>query len=104
MATKGIRVFQGTIREYTPQTVLFYPLGMPDMTNRNAPVALGMRASGWTALAVRRLEGAETVELPADAAKAEVLYPIDLGIEVRAVPGKLMVRFPRPKMACVLRL
>jgi hypothetical protein len=76
---------------------------MPDVTNRNAPVAFGMRAPGWTALAVWRLEGADTVELPVEAAK-EILYPVDLGIELGTVEGKLSVRFPRPKMACILRL
>ncbi|MGO9776585.1 MAG: alpha-galactosidase [Terracidiphilus sp.] len=99
----GIKVYRETIREHIPQSVPFYPLGMPDVTNRNAPVALGMRAPGWTALAVWRLEGADTVEIPVDAAKAGILYPIGLGIEVHTVPGKLIVRFPRPKMACVLR-
>jgi hypothetical protein len=74
---------------------------MPDMTNRNAPVVLGMCALGWTALAVWRLEGADTVELPMQAAKAEILYPADRGIGVRAVLGKLIVRFPRPKMPCI---
>ena len=102
--TNGIRIYREAIRDHIPHAVPFYPLGMPDVTNRNAPVALGMRASGWTALAVWRLQGADTVELPIDAAKAEVLYPIDLGIDVRAVPGRLSVRFPRPQMACILRL
>jgi alpha-galactosidase len=102
--TNGIRIYREAIRDHIPHAVPVYPLGMPDVTNRNAPVALGMRASGWTALAVWRLQGADTVELPIDAAKAEVLYPIDLGIDVRAVPGRLSVRFPRPQMACILRL
>ena len=102
--TNGIKVYKETIREHIPQAVPFYPLGVPDMTNRTAPIGLGMRAPGWIAFAVWRLEGTDTVELSVDAAKAEVLYPIDLGIEVRVAPGKLMVRFPRPKMACVIRI
>jgi hypothetical protein len=63
-----------------------------------------MRASGWTTLAVWRLEGAETVELPMEAAQAEILYPGDLGIVVNAAKGKLSVHFPWTKMACILRL
>ena len=100
----GIKVYKETIREHIPQAVPFYPLGMPDVTNRNAPVALGMRAPGWTALAVWRLEGADTIEIPIEAAKAEILYPSDLGIAVGAARGKLSVRFPRKKMGCILRL
>jgi alpha-galactosidase len=102
--TNGIGVYKDTIREHIPQAVPFYPLGMPDMTNRTAPIALGMRAPGWSALSVWRLEGPDTVEIPLQAAKAEVLYPTGLGIEVRAAGGKLIVQFPRPKMACVIRL
>lgn len=102
--TSGIRVYKETIREHIAQAVPFYPLGMPDMTNAAAPIALGMRAPGWTALAVWRLEGADTVEIPLQAANAEILYPAGLGIEVRAVEGKLVVHFPRTKMACVIRL
>lgn len=100
----GIRIYKDTIRKHIPQAVPFYPLGMPDVTNHNAPVALGMRAPGWTSLAVWRLEGTDTVEVPMDTAKAEILYPSDLGLDVRAVPGKLIIRFPRTKMACILRL
>lgn len=102
--TNGIGIYKQAIREHIPQAVPFYPLGTPDVTNQNAPVALGMRAPGWTAIGVWRLDGADTVELPIDAGEAEVLYPIDLGITVRAVPGKLIVQFPRPRMACILRL
>jgi alpha-galactosidase len=102
--TNGIKVYKDTIREHIPQAVPFYPLGMPDVTNHTAPVALGMRAPGWTALSVWRLEGADTVEIPIDAAKAAILYPVDLGIELRPAKGKLLVRFPRTKMACILRL
>jgi alpha-galactosidase len=102
--TNGIRIYKEVIRSHTPYTAPFYPLGLPDVTNRKAPVALGMRAPGWTALAVWRLEGADTVELPMEASKAEILYPVDLGIEVNAAEGKLSVRFPRAKMACILRL
>lgn len=100
----GIRVYRETIREHIPQAVPFYPLGMPNVTNRNAPVALGMRAPDWTELAVWRLGGAETVELSMEAAQAKILYPVDLGIEVSAAKGKLSVRFPRTNMACILRL
>jgi alpha-galactosidase len=102
--TKGIEIYKTMVREHIPQALPFYPLGMPDVTNREAPVALGMRAPGWITLAVWRLEGADTVEVPMDAAKAEILYPADLDVEVRSVPGKLIVRFPRTKMACILRL
>src|ERR1017187_10036359 len=91
----GIRVYRETIREHIPQAVQFYPLGMSDVTNRNAPVALGMRAPDLPVLAVWSLGGAETVELSMKAAQAKILYPVDLGIEVNPAKRKLSVRFPR---------
>ena len=102
--TNGIRVYKEVIRGHIPHSVPFYPLGLPDVTNRMAPVALGMRAPGLTSLAVWRLEGSETVELPLLTAQAEILYPADLGIEVGVAKGKLSVRFPRMRMGCILRL
>jgi alpha-galactosidase len=102
--TNGIRVYKEAMRQHIPHAVPFYPMGLPDVTNRTAPVALGMRATGWSALAVWQLEGAETIELPMEAAQAEILYPSDLGIKVNASKGKLTVHFPRTKMACILRM
>jgi hypothetical protein len=72
------------------------------VTNHQRPVALGMRAPGWTALAIWRLEGSGTVELPLNTPNARVLYPDNLGIVVQAKEGRLTVHFPRPKMACIV--
>jgi alpha-galactosidase len=98
----GIRIYKDVIRKHIPEAAPFYPLGMPDVTNHSQPVALGMRAPGWTALAVWRLEGADTVEIPLQASNAHVLYPDDLGIQVEAKGGKLTTRFPRPRMGCII--
>jgi len=98
----GIAIYKDVIRKHIPEAVPFYPLGMPDVTNRERPVALGMRAPGWTALAVWRLEGAATVELPVHAPNARLLYPGNLGIDVQEKDGKLTIHFPRPRMACIV--
>jgi alpha-galactosidase len=100
--SNGIKVYKDAIREHIPAAAPFYPLGMPDVTNHERPVALGMRAPGWTAVAVWRLEGADIVELPLNAPNARLLYPGNLGIDVQGKDGKLTVRFPRPKMGCVV--
>ncbi len=102
--TNGIRTYKDMIRTRIPQAAPFYPLGMPDVTNRKRPVALGMRSPGWAAIAVWRLQGDDTVELDLDAPNARILYPDNLGIEVLSKQGKLIVRFPRPKMACIVVL
>ena len=102
--TNGIKVYKDVIREHISHAVPFYPLGMPDITSQHAPMALGMHSPGWTGLAVWRLDGPETIELPVDANHVQILYPIDLGIELRVSPGRLIIQFPRPKMGCVLRV
>jgi alpha-galactosidase len=98
----GIKIYKEVIRKHIGEAAPFYPLGMPDVTNRERPVALGMRAPGWTALAVWRLEGADTVEVPLQAANARRLYPDDLRIQIQSNGEKLTVRFPRPKMGCII--
>jgi hypothetical protein len=75
---------------------------MPDVTNRERPVALGMHAPAWTGVAVWRLQGSETVELPLNAPNARILYPDNLGIGIEAREGKLAVRFPRARMGCIV--
>jgi alpha-galactosidase len=100
----AIRIYKESIRQHIPQAIPFYPLGMPDVTNRQRPVALGMRAPGFTAIAVWRLEGDEAVELAVNAPKARLLYPNNLGIGVGTKGETLTVRFPRPKMACIVVL
>jgi alpha-galactosidase len=98
----GIKVYKEVIRKHIPQSVPFYPLGLPDVTDRKAPVALGMRAPNWTAVAVWRLNGPETVELPMEAVGAQILYPAGLSIDLQTANGKVVIRFPRPSMGCII--
>jgi alpha-galactosidase len=100
----GIRIYKEAIRQHIPEAVPFYPIGMPDVTNRQSPVALGMRAQGWSAVAVWRLDGAAIVDLSINAPNARLRYPDNLGIELRRKEGPLTVRFPRPRMGCIILL
>lgn len=101
---KAIAVYKREIRPYLPQTIPFYPLGMPDMHEKHKPVVLGMRSSQRTFVSVWRLEGSEICEIPIHAQDVVILYPSDLGITVEYTPQGLRVRFPRPYMACMLLL
>ena len=98
----GIRIYKDTIRKHIPEAVPFYPMGLPEVVNRERPVALGMRAPGWTAVAVWRLNGDSAVDVPINAPNARILYPDDLGIELQRKDGMLTVRFPRAKMGCIV--
>ena len=82
--TNGLRVYRDAIREHIHRAVPYYPLGMPNMTNRSAPIALGMRPPCWTALAVWRLEGPGTVEIPC--------RPRELRSFIRPVPVSTFTR------------
>jgi len=98
----GIRIYKEVLRKHTPQAVPFYPLGMSDITNPTAPVALGMRAPAQTLLGVWRLDGPATTRIPWTYAGPTLVYPSDLGIEIAASQGTLQIEFPRSRMACLL--
>jgi len=100
--TEGIRVYKEILRKHIPKAVPFFPLGMPDVTNSKAPVALGMRSPGRTLLAAWRIDGPATTKIPLAAPDAKLLYPTGLGIKVASAEGVLNVEFPRTRMACLI--
>ena len=99
---EGIRVYKEVLRKHIPAWIPFYPLGMSDVTDRNAPLALGMRSQESTVLGVWRVDGPATSKIPLASAKARLLYPVDLGIKVEVSGGTLNVEFPRTHMACLI--
>lgn len=98
----GIAVYKQQIRRHIPTFVPFYPLGMPDVTVPTEPAVLGMRGSERVFAAVWRRDGPADVPLPWRFGEAKLLYPVDLGIEVRRAESGVMVRFPRPQMGCIV--
>jgi alpha-galactosidase len=101
---KGLLVYKSRIRKHIANATPFYPLGMPDVTDHKTPIALGMHSPEATFIAVWRLGGSDEVRIPSKATEVELLYPTDLGISVRSAEGKMIVRFPRPQMGCILSL
>jgi alpha-galactosidase len=100
--TEGIRIYKEVLRKHIPASVPFYPLGTSDVTNRTAPLALGMRSPDQTLLGVWRVDGPATTKVPWTSATAKVLYPANLGVKVAIADGMLNVEFPRPHMACLI--
>ena len=98
----GIQVYKEILRKHIPTAVPFYPLGMSDVTNAKAQLALGMRSPGQTLLAVWRVDGPVTAKISLTATNAKLLYPTDLGIKVTLAEGTLSVEFPRTRMACLI--
>lgn len=99
---EGIRVYKEIIREYIPDAVPFYPLGMPDVTNTAKPVALGIKTSKRTFAAIWRLDGDADVRIRTSSGRVEIIYPTDLGIKIDQSAEDFVVSFPRPRMGCIL--
>ena len=98
----GIRIYKEVLRKHIPEAVPFYPLGTSDITNREAPIALGMRSPGRTLLGIWRIDGPATTKVPLTRGQAELIYPIDLGVSVTSTDGAVNIQFPRTRMACLV--
>jgi alpha-galactosidase len=101
---QGLAIYKSAIRKHIPNATPFYPLGMPDVTNHETPVALGMRSPEATFLTIWRLAGPPEVQIPFRAKSVKLLYPTDLGITVRRTEKNVVVQFPKPQMGCILSL
>jgi alpha-galactosidase len=98
----GLDQYKKTLRKHLPEAVPFYPLSMPDVTDAESPIALGMRAPGLTWLAVWRVSGASNVQIPWATKSPRILYPTDLGISLEHENDQLVIKFPQTKMACLI--
>jgi alpha-galactosidase len=101
--SEGIRVYKEVFRKHIPAAVPFYPLGTSDVTNREVPIALGMRSPEQTLLAVWRIDGPAMTRVPIGGSREpKLVYPTGLGISVASADGAVNVEFPRSHMACLI--
>jgi alpha-galactosidase len=98
----GISVYKQEIRSHIPTLTPYYPLGMADVTEPTQPAALGMRGPVRSFMAVWRRDGPEEVHLSCRFSDARLLYPVDLGIQVRRSANACVVRFPRRQMGAII--
>ena len=101
---RGIEQYKSVVRKHVPKAIPFYPLGLPDVTDPNSPVALGMRAPDLTWIAVWRLDGPSRVTIPIVLKQPQILFPRDLGITAVQGDNQLTVEFPRTRMGCLLTI
>ena len=99
---EGIRIYKDLLRKSIPDAIPFYPLGLPDVTDSQKPVALGMRSQSRTLLAIWRIDGPAETDVPWTMPDPTVLYPVDLGVKATTSKGSLNVEFPRTRMACLI--
>jgi alpha-galactosidase len=103
----ALRVYKQHIRDGLARATPFFPLGMPDLTDPCSPVALGLAQPDQTLIGVWRLAGpdpAVVVSTPGADGAASVLFPTDLGISLERRGGALVLSFPRPHMAAIVRV
>ncbi|QNI33982.1 alpha-galactosidase [Alloacidobacterium dinghuense] len=98
----GIHIYKENIRPHIPNSSPFYPLGFTDITDDRSPIALGMRSSERTFVAIWRLNGEERVHVPKLPGDLRILYPADLGIRPEREADGWTLIFPRTYMACIL--
>lgn len=101
---EGIRIYKEAIRQDIPDSLPFYPLGMPDVTRTGLPIAFGIRSEHQTLMAVWRIDGPQKIHVPYATGQVELLYPTNLGIEASRVDDGISVTFPRSRMGCILAL
>lgn len=99
---EGIRIYKTEIRPLLTQFNPFYPLGMPGLTDRVSPIALGMSTPNKKFIAVWRLKGESEIVLPNLSNKTRQLYPSGLGIELTPRDKAVSIHLPRPFMAAIL--
>ena len=99
---EGIRVYKEVLRKHIPTAIPYYPLGTSDVTNREAPLALGMRSPEQNLIAVWRIDGPATTKIPFAAREPKLVYPANLGIKLTNADGAINVEFPRTHMACLI--
>jgi alpha-galactosidase len=100
---EGIGLYKTVLRKHVPRAVPFYPLGMPDITDAESPICLGMRAPEMSWMAVWRLDGPSRVSIRRISEQPlRILFPTDLGITLQAEGDQMFIEFPRKRMACVL--
>jgi alpha-galactosidase len=100
----AIRIYKEVLRKHIAEAVPFYPLGTSDITNREAPIALGMRSPSQTLLGIWRIDGPATTKVPLTCGQATLVYPTDLGVSVTSTNGAVNIQFPRTRMACLVSL
>jgi alpha-galactosidase len=102
---QGISVYKEHIQSVLNRSVPFFPLGMPSITDDTTPIALGLKAEEARFISVWRLQGGDEVVIPGvPEGKAFLLYPSDLGIEIRRKGPDLVIDFPRKYMAALVMI
>ena len=105
MVQQGIELYKNELAPKIPQSFPFFPLGMPSIEDHFSPISLGLRTDDVDYYAVWRLQGKSSVNIPLKTnGTAEIIYPIDLGIELENGHNAITVKFPEKNMATIIKV
>lgn len=101
----GIEVYKKELAPKISHSFPFFPLGMPSIEDRLSPVALGIEHKDADYYAVWRLAGTKTIRIDMkNQGKAEILYPLDLGIVMEQGQNAFTVTFPETYSAVIIKV
>ncbi len=100
----GISIYKEYIQPVLNQSIPIFPLGMPSIADGLSPVAAGLKAGTKRFITVWRLAGPGEVVLSGMEGEASLLYPSGLGIEISNRGEDIVLAFPRPYMAALIKI
>jgi len=102
---KGIEVYKSELAPKISEVIPFFPLGMPDISDKISPVALGLSHTNADYYAVWRLEGTNVINLKLkNMGSAEIIYPTDLDIQLTNGHGTISLKFPAEYTAVIIKV
>lgn len=103
--SNAIIIYKKRLASFIPQSVPFFPLGMPAMADSIAPIAVGIRNGKKAFISTWRLQGENTITIPcAPDAEVKLLYPQKLNITVVKIGNAYQIYFPEKYMAAIVEV
>lgn len=105
MVQQGLSIYKSVLSPVIPESVPFFPLGMPSLQDSISPVALGIRNANQEFIAVWRLCGKEEVSIPRTKYKSiKLIYPNNLNIQLNTNEHGFRVKFTDKYMAAIIQI
>lgn len=102
---QGIGIYKEELANKIPESIPFFPLGMPSIEDHYSPVALGLQTEDADYYAVWRLSGKSSVQVPMKRdGRAEILYPANLDIQLKNGHQSFSLKFPAQNMAVIVKV
>ena len=101
----GIQIYKSKLAPAIPESIPFFPLGLPSIADNHSPIAVGLRNENKDFLFVWRLKGEQSVHLPiAKNSRIKLIYPSSPGIVAEKNGDVLNVTFPSEYMGAIVEV